>query len=853
MKKIKEILILALCITSVVSFSEETTPATQPTPITKEEVEKMIAEAVKAQTEKMTNLQKSITKNTQDIQNNKIHYFSAEMGLNGGGNFDNDGAKGSPLSLAIGANSRAMGKGSAVAIGNHSTADGVGAISIGYYSKALNQVATAIGYQATVSENNPGGLAIGVNTAALGESSMTLGLFSRAIGARSASIGYGAKSIGKSSLAVGDWAIANGDSGIAIGKNSLITENSEYSIVLGSAAYIGKRKEVSSSAIIDSGNGSVVDGNNTASTGTPGSVRTKAGDYTIMNPAPERVHNNSIAIGLSAKVYGYQSIAIGGTAEASKSDSLAIGTGSESRGHFSSALGSHAIANSDHSIALGYFTYAKNKKSITIGDNSRVQVDGGISLGSTSFNNRDTDTLGYDFSEKHTKLTVDATDATKLKMELQGDMKTKYEALDSEVKELQKAFDAEESKYNNLIKQRDTFFAINVKEQELQSLKNSIANEKEEAKKQKLEEEKTKLEAELNKDKATLTELQASSGLTKDAEVRDAALKQSEEVEKKLAALDKKKVERNKVVSTWKGTSGALSVGNEVMGVTRQIIGVAAGTADTDAVNVAQLRSMNLHLVGDSGETRYTIANKNPLKFEGENGIVTKVEDGKVKISLNINDKNLTVTKPKADETTSPKLDLSDAIKEKIEKLENVAIKAGTGISVETSKESGTTTYTINADLSSVEGKIATNTKNIKELEKKISNTSSNEKIKQIENKSYSGISSAIAMANLPVSTNARFSIAAGYGTYMGNHSLAVGFMGNKNLVNYKASLSVNSKGNLGFGVGVAYILGTKDEEKTKLNKEIARLNQLEKESKEKDKRINDLEKKLEEILNKLK
>ena len=853
MKKTKEMLILALCISSVVSFSEGTTPATQPTPITKEEVEKMIADAVKAQTEKITKLQTSISKNTQDIQKNKIKYFSIGDGLNSNGNDDNKGAEGSPHSIAIGPRAVATGGGDSVSIGYTSNSSKVGAIAIGAYSKALEQVSTAIGYKATVAAGNPAGLAIGYNTTSVGATSMTLGIFSSAMGARSASIGYGAESIGKSSLAVGDYAIANGDSGIAIGKNSLITENSEYSIVLGSAAYVGNRKEVSSSAIIDSGNGSVVDGNNTASTGTPGSVRTKAGDYTIMNPAPERVHNNSIAIGLSAKVYGYQSIAIGGTAEASKSDSLAIGTGSESRGHFSSALGSHAIANSDHSIALGYFTYAKNKKSITIGDNSRVQVDGGISLGSTSFNNRDTETLGYDFSEKHTKLTVDATDATKLKMELQGEMKTKYDALDSEVKELQKAFDAEESKYNNLIKQRDTIYTVKVKEQELESLKNSITTTTDNNKRQKLEEEKTKLETELNKDKETLKELQASSGLTDDAEVRNAALKQSEEVEKKLSALDKKKVERNKVVSTWKGTSGALSVGNEVMGVTRQIIGVAAGTADTDAVNVAQLRSMNLHLVGDSGETRYTIANKNPLKFEGENGIVTKVEDGKVKISLNINDKNLTVTKPKADETTSPKLDLSDTIKEKIEKLENVVIKAGTGIAVETSKEDGTTTYTINSDLSNIEGKIATNTKNIKELEKKISNFSGSEKVKEIENKSYSGISSAIAMANLPVSTNARFSIAAGYGTYMGNHSLAIGFMGNKNLVNYKASLSVNSKGNLGFGVGVAYILGTKDEEKTKLNKELARLNQLEKESKEKDKRINDLEKKLEEILNKLK
>ena len=849
MKKIKEMLILALCISSVVSFSEETTPTTQPTPITKEEVKKMIEDAVNAQTEKITRLQTSVSKNAQDIQKNKIEYFSIGPGLNSNGNDDNKGAK-SPHSIAIGPRAVATGGGDSVSIGYTSNSSQVGAIAIGAYSKALDQIATAIGYKATVAVGNPAGLAIGYNTTSVGATSMTLGIFSSAMGARSASIGYGANSIGKSSLAIGDWAIANGDSGIAIGKNSLITENSEYSIVLGSAAYIGKRKEVSSSAIIDSGNGSVVDGNNTASTGTPGSVRTKAGDYTIMNPAPERVHNNSIAIGLSAKVYGYQSIAIGGTAEASKSDSLAIGTGSESRGHFSSALGSHAIANSDHSIALGYFTYAKNKKSITIGDNSRVQVDGGISLGSTSFNNRDTETLGYDFSENYTKL---ITSGTEPKMELQGEMKTKYDTLDSEVKELQKAFDAEESKYNNLIKQRDTIYTVKVKEQELESLKNSITTTTDNNKRQKLEEEKNKLETELNKDKETLKELEASSGLTEDAKVRDAALKQSEEVEKKLAALDKKKVERNKVVSTWKGTSGALSVGNEVMGVTRQIIGVAAGTADTDAVNVAQLRSMNLHLVGDSGETRYTIANKNPLKFEGENGIVTKVEDGKVKISLNINDKNLTVTKPKADETTSPKLDLSEAIKEKIEKLENVAIKAGTGISVETSKEDGTTTYTINSDLSNIEGKIATNTKNIKELEKKISNFSGGEKVKEIENKSYSGISSAIAMANLPVSTNAKFSIAAGYGTYMGNHSLAIGFMGNKNLVNYKASLSVNSKGNLGFGVGVAYILGTKDEEKTKLNKEIARLNQLEKESKEKDKRINDLEKKLEEILNKLK
>ena len=86
---------------------------------------------------------------------------------------------------------------------------------------------------------------------------MTLGLFSSATGLRSASIGYGSESIGKYSFALGDFAIANGDSGIAICKNSLLYENSEYSIALGLGTYIGKRKEVSSTAIIDSNNGGV--------------------------------------------------------------------------------------------------------------------------------------------------------------------------------------------------------------------------------------------------------------------------------------------------------------------------------------------------------------------------------------------------------------------------------------------------------------------------------------------------------------------------------------------------------------------------------------------------------------------
>ncbi len=47
----------------------------------------------------------------------------------------------------------------------------------------------------------------------------------------------------------------------------------------------------------------------------------------------------------------------------------------------------------------------------------------------------------------------------------------------------------------------------------------------------------------------------------------------------------------NGYVNAWQSIDGAVSVGNAEVGVTRQITGVAAGTEDTDVVNVAQLKA----------------------------------------------------------------------------------------------------------------------------------------------------------------------------------------------------------------------------------------------------------------------
>lgn len=60
--------------------------------------------------------------------------------------------------------------------------------------------------------------------------------------------------------------------------------------------------------------------------------------------------------------------------------------------------------------------------------------------------------------------------------------------------------------------------------------------------------------------------------------------------------------------STWVSTASAVSVGDAATGITRQITGVAAGTEDTDAVNVAQLKVVNTKVddLSDTVSNMYT-------------------------------------------------------------------------------------------------------------------------------------------------------------------------------------------------------------------------------------------------------
>ena len=106
-------------------------------------------------------------------------------------------------------------------------------------------------------------------------------------------------------------------------------------------------------------------------------------------------------------------------------------------------------------------------------------------------------------------------------------------------------------------------------------------------------------------------------------------------------------------------------------------------------------------------------------------------------------------------------------------------------------------------------------------------------------NNIMSGVSNAVAMANLPqVMGDKKFNLAASYGYYGGSHAVAVGFSGTNDKQNfiYKLSGSVNNKGNLAFGIGAGVMLG-------EVNNKDKKIENLEKTNKELLERVAKLEK----------
>ena len=204
--------------------------------------------------------------------------------------------------------------------------------------------------------------------------------------------------------------------------------------------------------------------------------------------------------------------------------------------------------------------------------------------------------------------------------------------------------------------------------------------------------------------------------------------------------------------AAWKSSHAAVSVGDVDNNITRQITSVAAGTKDTDAVNVAQLKSLD-----------------------------GKVEKNKTDIATNKAD----IATNKADIATNKT---------------NIATNTGNIATNTGNIATNTANIATNANnIAAINTQLADNNDSINELRGNVN----------LLNKDLrGGVASAIAHASVPQSTKAgAIGVGVGTGFYGGQSAVSLGVSGvtpNENWV-FKASVSTNSRGNYGVGAGALY------------------------------------------------
>ena len=268
----------------------------------------------------------------------------------------------------------------------------------------------------------------------------------------------------------------------------------------------------------------------------------------------------------------------------------------------------------------------------------------------------------------------------------------------------------------------------------------------------------------------------------------------------------------------WKANLGVVSIGDPRYG-TRQITNVAAGYYDTDAVNVAQLKELKTY-VDNSTPFEYATTEGKSLYKYGKKYYYK--EKGKEKVEYT----GEVIIKAKEPH-----------------KLSNIKSSLGDG--------NTTSTGTTSAPETSENGDSVVVINDLKTIkENKADKAYVDEKVAKLNEKTdlaLSGVSSAVAMANLPqVSGDRKFNLAASYGYYGGSHAVAVGLSGTNDKQNftYKLSGAVNSKGNLAFGIGAGVMLGS-------VNNKDKVIEQLKDENKEMRKEINELKEVVRKLIHK--
>ena len=549
--------------------------------------------------------------------------------------------------------------------GNGATASSVQAVAIGQLSKASGNKTTAVGAEANASGLNSTALGTGASTAGGlgGLNAVAVGAKATANAGSTTAVGAAAQASGINAAAFGAGAQA-GTKGTAVGYNAVVTHNG--AVALGadsvSSATFGPVPNATINGITY-GNFAAANVNATVSVGSAGNERA------ITNVGAGRINANS-----TDAINGSQLYAIANRLQAGQTHYYSVNDGGTQGGNYNNdgataantlAAGVNAKAGSSNSVAMGdgadtsNFANGQNKGLNTaIGSNAKIGAKGKTSWEATAVGADTvaegvrTTAIGYGASATEYYATAIGYKSTAPEWHALaiGSQATVAPAATTDVA-------AAQAITTNLTNVRDaskSAAAIAIGRQATAAGYGAIAQG---LNTQATTAYATAIGANAKASKVGSTAFGAYAVAEADSSV---ALG-------RYSHADREKLEGSPTLGadplgvgaqagslTWQSNAGAVSVGSsnnrnyagvDVPKTTRQIINLAAGSADTDAVNVAQLKAAGFNLaVSQSGGTSADntvnaadkkINNGKTLTFDAGNGIDLQQDGGKITIATN--------------------------------------------------------------------------------------------------------------------------------------------------------------------------------------------------------------------------
>ena len=627
---------------------------------------------------------------------------------------------------------------SGVAIGDYAQATGGLSFSLGNYAQSTKPSAMAIGTASLSSGFNS--LAMMRQSAATGNFSTAIGTTSWASGTGSFALGYSAQSKGDQSIAIGAAepitvagsgnepsaayngttnTVTEGARSLAFGTKARTTAAATDSMAFGSNA---KTKAANAVAM----------GNSSRATGTDsfafGNTASAAGTNAIaMGRTAQASKANAIALGGQAKALEANALAIGSTAEASKAGTMAIGTASKASSNNSTAIGNGAEVTGENSMALGSGAKISSNNSIALGagtefndplvstyaafTNEMNPAEAGVvAVGNSSTPRRIVNVAGGQNDNDAATIKQLRYVNNNLAMTIAGPTYTGYEANGSTYKApdfniknstYHTVKEAVEAAQTNFFSAKGTSADANYDNKGATGTNATAAGVRASA----AGNFGTALGADATATSDKSTALGYKAKVTEDDGValgsNSVANTAAGVAGYDVSAADNRANRYTDLTgSVATSTLGAVSVGQStsVGTETRQITNLAAGKKDTDAVNVAQLRNVNLKIAGNTNDNNGkndVLLDKQTLTVKGDGTYVTtKANNQTIDVTLT-ND-----TKDKIDNAANKDLsNITNVGKKNITALGTI-VEAGHNVTIPAATVDATTgqkTYTVNA------------------------------------------------------------------------------------------------------------------------------------------------------------